>query len=68
MKGTPKFNYKICMACGICIQSCPVSCLDLANTTVNSYKMAFPILADEEKCIGCKMCEKDCPIDAVKVS
>ncbi len=65
MKGKPVFDYKKCMACGICVQECPVSCLTLAKTDVDRYLKAYPKLG--EGCISCLKCEKACPYDAVIV-
>lgn len=68
MKATPKFAYEVCMACGICVQACPVSILDLKDNTRDKYKKAFPKLKNSENCIGCKICEKQCPVGAIRVA
>jgi len=68
MKKTPKCTYTVCMACGICVQACPVSCLDLTDNNRDKYKKAFPQLDNEENCIGCKICEKQCPVGAIIVA
>lgn len=67
MKKIPNCTYEVCMACGICVQACPVSCLNLVDNTQDKYKKAFPQLDNEENCIGCKICEKQCPVGAMTV-
>lgn len=64
-KGQPVVDYKTCMACGICIQACPFSCLDLAKTDVDKYKKAYPELVDREGCTSCGLCDKSCPVSAI---
>lgn len=58
------FDYDICIACGICVQACPVSTLELQKTDVDRYKKAYPEMA-REGCIGCGFCATNCPLDAV---
>ncbi|TLN01040.1 methionine ABC transporter, partial [bacterium] len=31
VKQKPVFDYLICVACGLCDQACPVSCLELSK-------------------------------------
>jgi Formate hydrogenlyase subunit 6/NADH:ubiquinone oxidoreductase 23 kD subunit (chain I) len=63
-KKKPVFDYGICIACGICVQACPVSTLELQKTDVDRYKKAYPEMA-REGCIGCGFCATNCPLDAV---
>lgn len=65
MKKQPVFDYKRCMACGICVQACPVSCLVLSKTDIDSYNKAYPV--KEEGCISCGICENQCPFEAVRL-
>lgn len=63
-KKSPVFNYKVCVACGICVQACPISVLEAQKTDVDRYKKAYPEIA-REGCIGCGMCATACPTDAI---
>lgn len=63
----PSFNYKACMACGICVVACPVSCLELSKIDVDKYKKAYPALSDVSTCISCSICSKQCPYDAIEM-
>jgi formate hydrogenlyase subunit 6/NADH:ubiquinone oxidoreductase subunit I len=60
----PEFLYDDCVACGICVQACPVSCIVLSKIDIDSYKTAYPELS-ERACIGCAQCEKSCPMNAI---
>jgi ferredoxin len=49
--------YKItdaCIACGACVDECPVSCISDGETYV----------IDEGTCIDCGACAGVCPVDA----
>lgn len=61
---TPAFDYEKCISCGICVQSCPVSCLDLSLVGIDKWKNTFPQL-NGETCIGCGFCARDCPTTAI---
>lgn len=45
-----------CTACGICVDECPTSCLDLEDVAV---------LARPDDCTECGTCEEVCPSDAI---
>lgn len=59
------FDYKLCIACGICAQACPTSAINLDNTQVDKYCKAYPTA--DEKCTGCAICVNTCPIEAIKI-
>ena len=49
---------KKCIACGICVQACPVKALEIINETS---------VVDESKCIKCGKCVRLCPTSAIKL-
>lgn len=61
----PKLLLKICMACTICVDACPVGCLLMSDLPRGSGVDAFPYLQDPRACIGCGFCSQACPADAL---
>ncbi|HNR13387.1 MAG TPA: 4Fe-4S binding protein [Thermodesulfobacteriota bacterium] len=47
-----------CIACGACVEICPVQCIRLEGDSV---------LVDEAWCIGCGVCAAVCPTGSVKL-
>ncbi len=50
---------KLCKACGICVEFCPVKILEIKGDTV--------VCINVDKCIKCMQCELKCPDFAIKV-
>ena len=67
MEKKPKFDYSLCMACGLCFQSCPSSNIRMNKTDVDVYKKAYPQL-DPDGCSGCGICKTVCPTEAVTMT
>ena len=64
----PVFDYTDCVSCGICAQTCPLSCLTMTRSgKQGKYKNVFPALAGDG-CIGCGLCAKSCPMDVVTMA
>lgn len=61
----PSIDYKKCMACRVCVTSCPFSCLDDVKTDVDSYGKAYPVLISKATCTSCGICAKECPIEVI---
>ncbi len=51
-------NQNKCVACGRCINFCPVGALYKENKELN---------VDERKCIACGKCTKECPFLALSL-
>lgn len=67
-KEYPSFDYDVCVACSVCVQICPVSCLELEDNILKKDKLtAYPILTNQDKCISCNFCEQACPVEAIKM-
>jgi ferredoxin len=45
-----------CIACGICVRTCPVNAIAIENNLAR---------IDHGKCIVCGLCVKKCPTDAI---
>lgn len=58
-------NYKICMACGVCVQACPFSYLELSQDIGDPYRKIYPQLSSGEKCNGCGICADACPLECL---
>ena len=54
--GKPVVDKDLCTACGICVDECPTSALDLEDTAV---------LARPNDCSECGTCEEVCPNEAI---
>lgn len=63
-KKIPAFLFEQCVNCSICVQICPVSCIELGVNSVDKYNNLYPMV-DSIKCIGCSLCAKECPMDAI---
>lgn len=63
----PMVRYNRCMACGICVQACPFSCLDLSLLGKDKLNKAYPQLVFESRCTGCGICESACPLECIEL-
>ena len=61
----PTFNYDTCIACNICADICPLSCIDMKKKGPGNLKKVYPILALPETCTGCSICMNGCPVDSI---
>jgi uncharacterized protein (DUF169 family)/NAD-dependent dihydropyrimidine dehydrogenase PreA subunit len=55
---------KSCTACGLCVDLCPLSVLELASPGVNSV----PEVKRPEACCACMTCSGKCPQSAIRVA
>ncbi len=61
----PQFDKMTCMSCRICIDACPVHCLDLSGASTHGDPHGRPYMANEKACIGCGFCARECPVEAI---
>ncbi len=46
-----------CIACGVCVDTCPQGVLELGDSAAQ--------VTDEDSCIACGMCQEACPAGAI---
>ena len=66
-KGKIIISELYCKGCGLCIEVCPKSIIELEETkiTAKGYHPAYCV--DESKCIACSNCALMCPDSAISV-
>ena len=58
-RGKVVINQEECKGCGLCVESCPPACLELAPE-LNAYGV-HPAVYKGEGCTGCGICFYCCP-------
>ena len=58
-RGKVEINVEECKGCGLCIESCPVKCLELAQEL--SHYGVHPAQYAGQDCTGCGICFYWCP-------
>ena len=58
---------KYCKGCGLCVDACPQSILELDQSRINAKGYHPAHLVDEEQCTGCMSCATMCPDVAITV-
>lgn len=75
--GLPVVDEEKCVACGLCVKTCPRHIIELRNKGIKNRRV-FVSCVNIEKgalakkncnvaCIGCGKCEKVCEFDAIKI-
>ena len=59
MKKLAVFDRQGCVACGVCMNSCPKGAISI-------YRGCYAV-ADAAKCVGCGLCAKACPAGCITV-
>jgi NAD-dependent dihydropyrimidine dehydrogenase PreA subunit len=59
----PVIDVEQCISCRICVEGCPVHCLDLGRH--GQEKHEHPFIAEPKACIACGFCAIDCPVEAI---
>lgn len=52
----PAIDTDECIACGVCVDSCPAGVLELQDVAT---------VADEDSCVACGACQDACPAGAI---
>jgi len=50
---------KYCVACGVCVKSCPFGAIKIKNGVIAEV--------DESKCVGCGKCAKTCVASVIDI-
>jgi len=61
----PVIDYAICMACNVCADQCPLTCIEMSKIGDGAFRKVYPVLASPETCTGCSICKNACPVDAI---
>lgn len=57
MKKLAFADKKNCVACGVCLKTCPKGAISI-------YRGCYAVV-DEAKCVGCGLCAKACPAGCI---
>ena len=60
MKRLAVVDQKICVACGVCLKTCPKGAISI-------YRGCFAQI-EESRCVGCGLCAKACPAGCITVA
>ena len=63
----PAFIRKKCMACKICVDDCPVSCIGVEARGTDKDPHGYPFLEDRAECVHCGQCADHCPTEAIEM-
>lgn len=61
----PVIDIQKCVSCRICIEGCPVHCLELKSNGKDKHE--HPALEEPKLCISCGFCAMDCPVEAIRL-
>lgn len=64
-KGKPFIDSRTCAGCSLCVENCPMDCLQIEEPKYHGDIHTIAYLAYGEKCIGCGICAEVCPIRAI---
>ena len=65
-KKRPAFDFDPCISCSVCVQACPVSCIELSVNGVDALRNLYPQV-DARRCLGCNICTNSCPVGAISL-
>lgn len=61
-------DWDVCIGDGVCIDVCPVSLYDWADSSGHPISERKSDPAREKDCIQCLACEMQCPVQAIKIT
>ena len=57
MKKMAVVDRRVCVACGVCMKSCPKGAISI-------YRGCYAVV-EGERCVGCGLCGKACPAGCI---
>ena len=60
MKKIAVADKKVCVACGVCLKTCP-------KEAITIFRGCYAVM-DGAKCVGCGLCAKACPAGCIAVA
>ncbi|HUX41983.1 MAG TPA: 4Fe-4S binding protein [Rectinemataceae bacterium] len=60
----PEFDVAACIGCASCVESCPVSCLEMEGGSPGGLGET-PLLVRPSDCVSCERCLRICPVSCV---
>jgi len=62
-----EINADFCKGCGLCVNTCPLHLIRLANRVSSKGYFPAECIDTEGKCTGCALCATVCPDVAIEV-
>lgn len=63
-RGFLEVETKICTGCTMCMQACPIACIDIEITKAET-RLISRFAIDISKCMFCGLCVEACPTKAI---
>ena len=60
-RGFHEYQVERCIACGLCVRSCPVSCIALRVEGAGKAAIVRQYSIDYSRCMFCGLCVEPCP-------
>jgi len=67
-RGFLEVDMKICTGCTLCMQACPIQCIDIGITKGVPTRLISKFDIDIGKCMFCGLCTEPCPTGAIRFS
>lgn len=64
-KKRPVMDNRTCAGCSLCVENCPLDCLQIEPPKYHGDIHTIARLMAPERCTGCGICAKTCPIRAI---
>lgn len=55
------FNVDHCKGCGLCVEACPKSLLQISKDKINKKGHHPAEITNQDECVGCASCAIMCP-------